>query len=156
MKAVVSTKSIYIVGAIIIGLMILIASQNIIQKLVESDLYYKAKLNLLGIRNNILLASTLESGAITYTPVAWTSIGWDKYRVSTDSQFVSLVILNDDGTPRTDVSPLPLPHYTPNIVQKDITAREFCIVKKYDADCNLIVELCEKGTACCNPQAVAC
>lgn len=144
---------VFMVVALMIGAIVLLTVGPILKKTFDADAYFETRLTLSGIRNNIILASALDSGRIIFT-----SVGENEYKITIYDTYITA-----EPTYTTLETPVPpLPHYTPEIVRSDspppyaITATKFCILKQQDASCNPVVEVCADGDPCCTTEPYLC
>lgn len=156
MKALVN---VYIIGAIavvLISAVVFTSGRSIVDNMVEDKEYFEAKLTLLRIRDNMVLASTLDSGQIKFT--SFGSKG--TYRITIDEEFISLAKFDEEGNAINMPPVAPYPHYTPEAIRSAAAppyiievpaASDICIIKRQNVPaCGPEVEVCEYAANGCS------
>lgn len=155
MKGLTVVHAITAVAVAIISVVIFASAHKMVDNMTKDKEYFEAKLTLLGIRDNMILASTLDSGEIKSKSFGTKGT----YRITIDNEFISLAKFDDEGN-AVDMPPVaPLPHYTPEAILKArnppyvinvVASKDICILKQQEEPaCGPAVEVYEAGDAGC-------
>lgn len=139
-----------VIGIMLVMLMIFLVLLSTSNELLGWDI--AARQAGLGIRNNMLLMSSIEIGYRNYQ---------QRVTALEPKVFDFIVNVNSENVTvqhEQSSNVFIFPHYVENVVPSGpIRGHRFCIIKKLNASCFPVVEVCKDlDTACCTIDSTGC